>query len=251
MENKMENMKELVKMGMTEKYAEWWLRKMSKDRTSGAFKDDYIDWAHSLGFSCHAASVWNITEETLDQYITEYDFHRCWPINDWERIWVNDKITLRYMLCDKKYDSLMPKYYYYMDRQNGLVRLIDHPTFSSKSSPNCEELLSLLSSVGTLACKPNNSEMSTGFCKLVCLDENKYEINGQKASKKEIAEFIENHPNYIFTEYLEPGAPFDSYDSRIPTIRIVTINSEKNKADVIGGVIRYASVSTGEGRCRF
>lgn len=70
--------------------------------------------------------MYGLTEENFTEYLSDYDYYRIWPLNSWTRIWVNDKMTLKYMLANTDLGDVMPKYYYYMS-QDGLRALVDNP----------------------------------------------------------------------------------------------------------------------------
>lgn len=78
-----------------------------------AYEAEYVDWAHSHGFLAESAYAYGLTDATIKDYLSDYDYYKIWPINNWSRIWVNDKLTLKLMLSDKELEGFMPKYYFY------------------------------------------------------------------------------------------------------------------------------------------
>ena len=73
-----------------------------------------------------SVAAYGLRENKIADYLSDYDYYRIWPLNSWNRIWINDKLTLKYMLADTEYSDFMPKYYYYMTPK-GLKKLLDAP----------------------------------------------------------------------------------------------------------------------------
>jgi hypothetical protein len=59
-------------------------------------------------------------------------------------------------------------------------------------------------------------------------------------------EFIASHPNYVFTEYIHPSKQFNKYSDQIHTLRIVTLNTQGNNPQIIGGYLRLPNKNNGE-----
>lgn len=101
---------QMMKDGFTIKMANFYHELMKKERNSGLWSDEFIDWAHNNGFLAESAVAYNLTEENKDDYLSDYDYLKIWPLNSWERIWINDKLTLKYMLFGTQLDKYMPEY---------------------------------------------------------------------------------------------------------------------------------------------
>ena len=87
------------------------------------------------------------------------------------RIWVNDKLTLKYILSGTKFGEVMPKYYYYMSSR-GLRSLMDN----DDDKQTIKTFIEKLKQVGCFACKPCNGTESVGFFKL-SYNNNSFYIN--------------------------------------------------------------------------
>lgn len=81
---------QMMKDGFTIKMANFYHELMKKERNSGLWSDEFIDWAHNNGFLAESAVAYNLTEENKDDYLSDYDYLKIWPLNSWERIWIND-----------------------------------------------------------------------------------------------------------------------------------------------------------------
>lgn len=149
-------------------------------------------------------------------------------------------MTLKYLLSGTEFDKYMPRYYYYSDTKKGLIPLIDN----SIKDNTIEGFIETLKQVNTLAAKPCNGSGSQGFFKIDYLD-NKVYINGNKTSENDLKLFIEEHYNFVFTEYLYPEKSMKKISPLIYTLRIVVANETGDDPFIIGGYLRFANSTTG------
>ena len=223
---------DLLKDGFCAVRAKAYLQGLENERRAGLFDSDYIQWAQSNGFKAWTCKMYGLEMgDSLDEYLSDYDYHRSFPLNSWERIWVNDKLTLKLILNGTECSHLMPDYYYY-STPRGLMPLSDTPYGSSLT-----DFLACLKKIGKFACKPNNGARASGFYVLEYLDDCFY-INNQKASEREIIDFVENNPNYLYTEYLLPDEFWASYSDKVHTIRINTLNAHGDAPAIVNSHVR-------------
>lgn len=206
------------------------------------YAEGYMDWCHEKGFLASNAVGLGITEENYREFISDFDYYRLFPLNNWMRMWVNDKLSLKYMLHGTSWQDIMPKYYYY-STPHGLRRLIDAP----ESEQTAEGVLNILRKFGKLACKPNNGSCSVGFRKLEYLsDTDSYSVNSEPISKNALVDFINNSPNLVYTEYLSPCRELALIHPKIHTIRVIVINEQGNSPEIVGGYVRFPVNKLGE-----
>ena len=217
----------------------WYSDTIKKENEESCFDKDYLEWAHSNGFYAESACSYNLSPENIKNYLSDSDYLRVWPLNGWTRIWVNDKLTLKYMLANTEFDKLMPEYYYYSTPQ-GLRSLVNNPYKEATD----ENFIRLLKEIGDFACKPCNGTTAIGFVRLSYAN-GIFSLNHQEVSEKDILEFVHTHPNYVFTEYLKPSSAFARYSPLIHTLRIVTLN-ENWTSRIVGGYLRLPCLNTGE-----
>ena len=165
---------------------------------TGLFDPDYLEWAHSYGFYAKQAYAYDLCEDNIDDYMSDYDYHRVWPLNGWQRIWINDKLTLKYMLAGSSFDKYLPEYYYY-STPSGPLPLLESSMKSGEAA-----FLDTLRSVGEFACKPCNGSRTVGFHKLSYVDGD-YLVDNKPSSAEGVLEFLHKNPNYVFTEFLHPS----------------------------------------------
>lgn len=230
---------ELMTEGFTIKMATYYSDCMKKERETEIWDSEYVDWAHSKGFFAESASAYDLSEKNIENYLSDYDYYRMWPLNSWERIWINDKLTLKYMLSGTNLDQYIPKYYFYYDIQRGLIPLIDNKI----DKVSMKSFYELLKKERNIACKPSNGYGSKGFFKLSYQDG--YYINDKAVNQNDIEEFVNKHKNYIYTEYLFPEKKMAEISPLIHTLRILVVNDIISGPKIIGGYLRFANNTTG------
>ena len=106
----------LLKAGFARKMANRYLGNLERERKSNAearFIDpDLLEWAHANGFYGETAVALRLNEQNKDDYLSDYDYCRVWPLNDWERFWINDKLTFAYMFAGTEFEKYIPESYY-------------------------------------------------------------------------------------------------------------------------------------------
>ncbi len=235
-------METLLGEGFTRKYAEDYLGLAAKEYGNPAFDKEYVEWAHAGGFLAENASAYRLTEEAAGHYLTDYDYAKVWPLNNWTRIWINDKLTLKQMLADTRYDALMPRYFFYCI--NGkLLKLHDAPN-PGKAADEAE-FLTVLKEKREFACKPCNGATSQGFFRLT-YEAGEIRVNGETLPESRLEQFIREHSNYLFTEYIRPNRFFARYSEHIHTLRIVVLNTNGDNPGIVGGYLRIPHKESGE-----
>ncbi len=234
------NIEDLIKEGWTTKFANRYIKAITAEKAESCFDQEYADWAHAHGFYAESACSYGLNDSNVNDYLSDYDYYKIWPLNGWTRIWVNDKLTLKMVLANSEYGDLMPKYYYY-STPGGLKPLVDNPYQDNK----VESFIKLLSEVKEYACKPCNGTTAIGFVKM-SYEGGEYLINEKPVTKAEIADFINSHPNYVFTEYIHPSEDFSKFSNQIHTMRIVTLNDKGYDPQIAGGYLRLPNQNNGE-----
>lgn len=242
-----ENLEDLLNDGFSKKFADYYLGLAKNEYLNPAYSNDYVEWAHSKGFLAESASAYNLSENNITNYLSDYDYYKIWPLNSWNRIWINDKLTLKYMLDNTEFSSVMPNYYYYT-AQDGLKKLVDAP--DKNSAPDVAEFKRVLKMVGEFACKPCNGTTSQGFFKM-SYNDGKIFVDSNELQDDELESFLDAHRNYVFTEYLHPSELFKQYSEKIHTLRIVTVNENGCNPIIIGGYLRLPHKLSGEANYAF
>lgn len=209
----------------------------------GIYDKELSNWAFEKGFLADSACWYGLTESNYNQYLSDYDYYKVWPLNTWTRIWINDKLTLKYVLSQNGFSELLPDYYYYTSPDGHLCPLDECPI--KKRIHFLSDFIKTLKIVGVMACKPCNGTSSLGFFR-ISVSDGQMMINNEKVTDDGLANFIQSHPNYLFTEYLYPAGYFKKLNEKIHTLRLVLINPLNRDPKIIGGYLRIPNGNVGE-----
>lgn len=224
---------DMLSKGFSKKMASLYLNNLEREVRDGFFDADYLAWAHEHGFYGESAIAYGLTDENISNYLSDYDYCRAWPLNDWQRIWINDKLTFKYIFAGTKFDKYLPETYYYR-AQDRLVPLID-----SHMQEGISGFLELLKEKGEFACKPCNGEWARGFHKLSYLD-GRFMIDNKPSDEESVVDFVSTHANLIYTEFFHPDAQTARIDPLIHTLRILMINQTGSDPVPAASYLRFA-----------
>ena len=234
-------LEDLLKDGYTRKFADYYLGQARDYETLGVYDKEYSQWALSHGFLADSAYWYGLTESNYTDFLPDYQYYRVWPLNNWTRIWINDKMSLKLFLGDTEFGHLMPDYYYYSTPE-GLQPLPDNPL--KKRIHEGKDFLTVLREVKDMACKPCNGTSSIGFFHLSYVD-NTYCFNDKAVEAADVLQIVNSHPNYVFTEYLRPSGYLGQLSDKIHTLRLVVINPQGKEPKIIGGYLRIPTPTAG------
>lgn len=229
----------MLARGFSKKMATMYLENLERERRDGFFDADYLSWAHEHGFYGESAIAYRLTEDNIDDYLSDYDYFRVWPLNDWQRIWINDKLTFAYMFSGTEFERYLPESYYY--RAQG--RLV--PLMNSSMDPSMDAFLALLREKGEFACKPCNGEWGRGFHKLSFV-EGEYRIDNRPADASSVASFVDKQKNLIYTEFFHPDEKTSRIDPLIHTLRILVVNRTGVDPVLAASYLRFATGAHGD-----
>lgn len=207
-------------------------------------------WALRRGFLPDKISLFKLTEDNFSDYLSDYNYFIMHPLNNHFAFWINDKLTLKYMLqkplCINKekgiYMDLMPEYYLYIENDGHYSYLMDAPDNIARDE---SFLYNLLKEKLILALKPSRGEGGCGFYKLEYLDDTII-LNGNKLSMDEWDDFKDKLSGYIVTEYvMQHHELAEICPTSACTLRVVTCKTNRHydggKTEVL---ISYARFGT-------
>lgn len=231
---------EMLAQGFTRRCAQEFLDVCEREHTSGLFDPDYLAWSHEHGFYAESAYAYGLDESNIERYLSDYDYCRLWPLNGWQRIWINDKLTLNMLLEDTDMACYLPEYYYYTDAR-GLL-----PLRGANYAEGIDGLLATLRDKGEFACKPCNGTEASGFHKLA-YREGTYLIDGKPGSTDDVEAFVAANPNYVFTEFIYPSAQMAAINPLIHTIRMLVLNPTGTDPHTMAAYLRFGMESSSDG----
>lgn len=203
-------------------------------------------WAHCHGFLSFRIPQYNIDRENVGQFLSDRDYRYLRPINGSLRKWLEDKISMRYVL--EEYSECLPKYYFHLaHRWEGLraIPLPDCP--SGLCCEGYDGVIELLEQKGRLALKPVTGSHGEGFRRLEVAPGGLFAINGASCSRPELKEFLEGlSVDYVVTEYVEMHHELKKiFDAAACTVRLMVINRTGRNAEIVNAYYRIGTSSTG------
>jgi len=188
----------LQEAGMDKKWSKMFVKKLSDDEKAFCVDDETKKWALTRGFYPGRVELYGLTEENYKNYLPDYQYFMIHPINHHFRIWVNDKLTLKYALNSNGCQDTMPEYYLYVENNGNYTYLMDAPESIKKDK---DFVFNLLKLKGTLAIKPNSGTSGgRGFIKLEYRNGQIIE-NNKPIDVSEFEAILPNLQNHIITEY--------------------------------------------------
>lgn len=195
--------------------------------------------AYKKGFFCERIRSYNLkTDSDYYKYIPEILYYKLHPINGRFSQWIDDKLTMKYML--QPFNEYLPKYYYHLE-DGKLFRLSDCPTdFGNQIL----DLVKLIQLVGAVAAKKIAGTKGDGFYKL-SYDKNVYYINNKVANYEAFLELLKNMDGYLFIEYLTVcNLLYKINPESANTIRVSVINEEDDPV-ITASFIRFGTKCSG------
>lgn len=187
----------LVALGMDRKICGVMLRELREDLDGFSVGADKAEWALSKGFSPGRIPLYGLADSNWRDFMPDYAYYMMHPLNGWQRIWVNDKLTLKYALDAGGLSELMPRYFLYVQPDGRYTYLMDAPDDMPRDS---HFLRRLLEREGTLAMKPNNGYGGHGFLKIELSDSGLL-VNNDPKDESYLDELVPDLGNYLVTSY--------------------------------------------------
>ena len=201
-------------------------------------------WAHKRGFMSYKVDYYHLTEDNFQDFLSDDDYYRMHPINGPFSHWIDDKLTIRYILYP--FAEYLPGYYYHL-YDGEILRLADCPESYGASA---DSLVQLLEEKRILAAKEMIGSHGLQFYKLV-YNGNEYAVNDRVMPKETFLSMLKTWldspgSGYLVTEYLKPCEVFSRiWDQTANTLRLVVIRNKNQSAAVVDSFIRFGTKATG------
>ena len=154
-------------------------------------------WCLHNGFALSDLNLYgaeNLKQHKKD-YLSARDYYRLHPINGAYSTWIDDKMTMKYVLS--KYNTYLPEYYFQLEKCC-TMRLCDCPkTFSA----DLDGVIALLKEKMVLAAKRLWGAGGVGFYRLAYQD-GQFLITGKPVSEEELREFLSGLKSYLILEFI-------------------------------------------------
>jgi len=201
-------------------------------------------WAQKRGFFSDSISFYGLTDGNYSEYLSDFDYYRLHPINGPYSKWIDDKLTLRYIL--QPFAEYLPEYYYHI-HNNEILRLSDCPEGFGQT---IQDVINLLKEKRHLAAKLVSGSLGKGFYKLA-FDGQDFFINNNISPEEEVRELIitwkqTENVGYLITEYLQASKDLRKIWSESPnTMRIMVIRERDQIPRIVLSYIEFGLESSG------
>lgn len=230
-------------------YSPFFAQKICKKRWEDFFhqKDTTLRqkiWAQKRGFYSTSIANFGLTEENYRDYVPDFEYYRLHPINGIFSRWIDDKLTIRYLLAP--FSEFLPRYFYHLNGGE-ILRL---PDCHKDVGQSFDDLINLLKTEKVLAAKPIASSEGKGFYKL-SFENKRFFVNHEDVTLETLKTTLENwvrmtDGGYLITEYLHPCSELSKFWEDTPNSIRLSVIRDPHKAHMITGAhIRFGTQKTG------
>lgn len=239
----------LREQGMDYKWSKMFVKKLRDDEMAFNMSDEQKEWAMRRGFYPGRILLYGLNEDNYRDYVPDYNYFMTHPLNHHFKIWINDKLSLKYTLNSNGCEDSMPEYYLYVENDDNYTYLFDAPEHIEK---NKDFIYNLLKEKKRLAIKPNSGTSGgLGFIKLELKDDKLYE-NNTPIDMTRYEEILKNLKNHIVTEYANQHSDLAQVwpDSEC-TLRVIMVKEptdsiyDKSKWSCTVSYARFGTVISG------
>lgn len=163
---------------------------------------------HCKGWSYSDWAILGITDNVKGKYLSTVQYCSLHPFTGSESSWIDDKLTLKYILHGTPLSGYMPKYYYQIECDGKILKLMDAP---EEYLNTITDVIKLLIDKGALALKKIKGSLGEGFYSII-KEGSQYIVNGNRLSEKELNEFLSAISGYLVMELLMPNSYFAKYN---------------------------------------
>lgn len=195
-------------------------------------------WSYKRGFLVSSTKAFGLTQQNYKHYISDLDFYRLYPIDKHFKHWIDDKLTMKYILSP--YNDYLPKYFCTI-RKGGIIT----PLMDGNEILTIDDLLNCIQREKQVALKLTSAAHGVGFYKLSYHD--CYEIDDQVLPEDQFIAFIRTLDNYLVTEYVVAHKEIRKISSgALNTVRIMVINEDTLQPKLANSVMKFSTKASGQ-----
>lgn len=173
---------------------------------------------HLKGWSYSDWCICGINDENRKQYLSTYEYCTLHPLNGEYSSWIDDKLTLKYILHGTAAGKYMPEYYFQIESNGDIISLMD----CKVEYQGIHGIIELLKEKKNLAFKLIKASLGVGFYRAEYVESDTYLLNGERYNEKRFIEKIRSLRGYLITEYLKPHEEFRKYcDKSVGCLRYI------------------------------
>lgn len=201
-------------------------------------------WCYRRGFLPWRIEQYGLTAENFPEFLSDRDYMYLHQINNSYKKWIEDKMTLRYVL--EPFRKHLPAYYFQILQRDDRQLIVKLPDCPEGYDAAFDELFRLLREKGKLAFKSASGTHGAGFYKVEFRD-GQYYLNNNAVSEHALRKTIDKFKSfYIVTEYVNMHDQIKAlYDGAVNTIRIMTLNRDGHHPQIMDAYMRIGSVKSG------
>ncbi len=202
---------------------------------------DQKKWAYERGFYPWRIRQYNLNEDNYRNIISDEDYFYLYPLNNEYRKWIDDKLTMRYIL--EPFHEFLPKYYFHIMKNREVMRLADCPQTYGSSIKSISEMLQ---QEKLLVAKKATGTHGVGFYKLEYSEDGTFLVNKKKYSENDFQKFLSDLDDYVITEYVQMHPEISKfYSGSVNTIRVTLINENGNDPVIPVAYFRIGTSKSG------
>jgi hypothetical protein len=195
-------------------------------------------WAWHRGFAASRVATYGINEANWRLHVPDFDYYRLHPYNGQYSHWINDKLTIYYLLDRFK---CLPQYYFQLDDEK-MLRLPDCP---DDVKADTDGLITLLDRYGDLAIKPTAGSLGQGFYRISAGLQG-YSCNLAPITRDDLMSLINRLKGSLVTEYVRAHPDLLALNVSTPnTVRVQAVRPRGQAASITGSFIRIGSRASG------
>lgn len=189
----------VVQAGMEKKLSKLFMKKLEMDEKAYPCDEATKEWAMSKGFFPGRVELYGLNENNYRHYVSDYCDFMLHPYNNHFRIWISDKLSLKYTISsDISLSKIMPEYYLYIENNGDYTYLMDVGGIAKDE----DFVINLLKAKGVLMIKPNSSTSGGyGVMKIEWVNGHIRINNEECVAEQEFAGRLGKLKNNIVTEY--------------------------------------------------
>lgn len=202
-------------------------------------------WAWRRGFPSYRIDQYGLNESNYRDVLSDYEYAWLNRINNSYQKWINDKLTMRYVLDSVK--EYLPEYYFFVGTRNNrpyIKILQDCPEDCMTAS--VDGIIAVLREKKKLVFKPNAGTHGDGFYKIEYKD-GQILVNEKVNTEEEFARIIYGQKStYVITDYIEMHPDLKKiYPGSVNTIRVMVLNQSCDNPKITHAYMRIGSSKTG------
>lgn len=193
------------------------------------------------GFKEETWNIDGINNRNYKEYLSDREYMNMHPINGRYSMWIDDKLTLKYMLAgNPKLRNIMPDYYWHIDEEGNIFELMDLEKENLLSNNQEERIIELLKRKKELAFKLFSGSIGKGFYKVSYIEDKIY-INSRSYTEEKTKDFIRNLRGYLITEFIKPNKCFTKYCTKTTNTIRYLVGKENGKVLLLFSYIRFGT----------